>query len=86
MKVTAQKVFDYADRYARQHEKVGRGTQYPTVRQAARRFKVPQSVIVDIVEGADIKDAYFGIAVALGISGVGHYALEGGDQLIEAYR
>ena len=53
MKVTAQQVFDYADRYARRHENTGKGTQYPTVRQAARRFKVKQATIRRIVEGSE---------------------------------
>jgi hypothetical protein len=86
MKPTAEQIFNYADRYARRREAVGKGTQYPTVREAAKRFRVPQNVIVDTVEGADIEDAYFGLAVAMGIPGAGFWELHGGEQLIEAYR
>ena len=85
-KPTAETVFNYANRFARRNEKAGRGTRYPTVRQAAKRFRVTQSSIVDIVEGSDIDGAYFELAVALGIPGVGNASLEGGDQMIEAYR
>lgn len=80
-----EQLFRYADRYARRHEKAGMGTQYPTVRRAAKRFRVPQSVIVEAVEGAYIEGVYFGLVTAVGISGVGHADLDGGDQQVEAY-
>ena len=84
--MTPEELFRYADRFARRNECAGKGTKYPTVRQAAKRFRTTQASVTDAVEGAYIENAYFALAVAVGISGVGHAALEGGDQLIEAYR
>ena len=84
--MTQEQLFRYADRYARRNERAGKGTKYPTVRQAAKRFRTTQANVVETVEGAYIENVYFELAVAIGIPGVGHAALEGGDQLIEAYR
>lgn len=84
--VKPEAIFKYADKYARRHEAAGNGTRYPTVRQAARRFKVPQSVIRGTVEGAYIEGTYFALATALGIPGVGAYELAEADHQIEAYR
>lgn len=41
--MTPDELFNYADRFARRSEAEGKGTQYPTFRQAAKRFKVSLS-------------------------------------------
>jgi hypothetical protein len=84
---TAQQVFDYADRFARRRERAGKGTQYPTLRDAARRFRCRIGDIEDAVESSDFEDGYLGIAVALGIPGVGSRGFDcRGDCLVEAYK
>jgi hypothetical protein len=84
---TAQQVFDYADRFARRHEARGDGTKYPTLRQTAKRFRCKIADIEDAVESHAYDGAYLGIAVALGIPGVGSRAFDcRGDCLVEAYR
>lgn len=83
-RLSAEQLFAYADKYARRHEKEGDGTQYPTVRQAARRFKVPQKVIREVAEEGCGWYGYLGLIVAVRAgSGVGE--LDGGDQQVEAY-
>lgn len=83
--LTASALFEWADRYARRQEKADRGTVYPTLRQAARRFGAR---LDDIEDAADqgVDDGYLGIAVAMGVQGVGHYDLSRADRLVEAYR
>lgn len=87
----ATKLFNYARNYADKAERTGRGTQFPTVRQAAKRFKVPQDDILDVVECAEVSlipgADYFALAVAVGISGVGHRGYDSpADYQLEAYR
>ncbi len=46
--ISSQDLFKYARRYAQRAERKGHGTQFPTFREAARRFRVT----LDAVEGA----------------------------------
>ena len=87
--VDPRALFDYARRYADRAEQTGRGTEFPTVRMAAKRFRCTQQAIVDAVEGGvwpsdDVE--YFGLAV--GIQAGGGYGVfdSVGDYEIEAYR
>ncbi len=85
--MTPQELFDYADRFATKHEAKGKGTVYPTLRQAAKRFRCTYDDIQDAVDGWQADEGYLGIAVATGISGAGYAnIIPRGAQLIEAYR
>ncbi len=87
-------IFNYARRYADRAEQSGRGTQFPTVRQSARRFRCRQQMVVELVEQSDASAIpgadYFDLAVGIGIGiggGGGYCEFESiGDYLIEAYR
>lgn len=82
--MTPQDLFDYANKSARLAESKGLGTVYPTVRQAARHFKVKQA---DIQEACDdfSGDSYLGLIVGFknssGWASIDHL----GDCQIEAY-
>jgi vacuolar-type H+-ATPase catalytic subunit A/Vma1 len=86
----AASIFRYARRYADRHEKAGRGTQFPTVRQAAKRFGVKQSEIEEVVYSVDHSEIngceYMGLSVGCRIRAgwATHDSL--GDFEIEAYR
>lgn len=76
-------LFRYADRFARRAEAKGRGTQYPMLRQAARRFYCTYD---DLEAACSAYDGagYLGIAVAMRTNS-GYWEIEP-RQLIEAYR
>jgi hypothetical protein len=84
-------IFNYARRFADKAERSGRGTEFPTIRQAARRFRCPQQAVMEVVECADAScipgAEYFGLAVGVQISGGGCRGYDSeGDYQIEAYR
>lgn len=86
--VNPQALFDYAVAYRRRAESNGRGSQFPTIRQAARRFSMKQGDVLSLAEaGDDISGCdYFGVAVGVGIAGSGwaeHDRI--GDYVIEAW-
>lgn len=88
--LTATALWLWARAYAKRHEDAGRGTQYPTLREATRRFRCTlddiENTVGDDVEVEGHEDYYLGIAVAVGISGSGYADLEPrGEQLVEAY-
>lgn len=83
--LTPERLFDYANKYARESEVLGNGTEYPTVRQACQKFRVRQSEIVDLVESYS-GEHYFALGVGVMIQGVGvaeHSRL--GENVLEAY-
>ena len=82
--LTPKALFTYADRFATRHEKAGRGTVYPTLRQAARRFRTTVAEVEEAVDSGDV-GGYLGIAVAIGIPGVGYADLPRGEWMVEAY-
>jgi hypothetical protein len=49
--VLTDDLFRYADKFARKGERNGCGTKYPTVAQAAKRFRCRQVDIQDASEG-----------------------------------
>lgn len=83
-KLTSRELFDWANKYARNSEAAGRGTEYPTLRMAARRYGRGQEAIAELVdEGAE--EGYLGLAVGISTA-AGHGLFESrGDCLIEAY-
>lgn len=88
--MTGEQLFKYADRFALRSEARGEGTQWPTFRQIAKRFKVRHYEIEDAVEssqGSDwIRGGYFGVAVGVQIQGVGYAEHDTrGEYQVEAY-
>lgn len=83
-KLTPETLFAFANEYARAAEAAGQGTQYPTIRAAARKFRVTQQDIEDTC-GDYIGKGYMGI-VAGARTGAGVYSYKGGDRQIEAYK
>ena len=85
----ATMIAKWADAFTSRHERSGRGTVCPTVRQAARRFRVKQREILECVDGVGdlpVGFDYFGIAVGMRVgSGIGEFDCEG-DYLIETSR
>ncbi len=82
-------LFRYADRYARRAEAAGKGTQYPTFRMAAKRFRVPMDEIEQAC--ADYQgDGYmqpatgYGVGGNVGMRGAARIATRG-EWLVEAY-
>ena len=87
--LTNQNLFDYASKFAARSEKKGHGTQYPTVRQAAKYFRTTNKAICNAVEDSNLRDAnaYFGLAPAIRVPGKGNYELKNqGEWIIEAYK
>jgi hypothetical protein len=88
-KVDGASIFRYARKVADRAERYGKGTKFPTIRHAARRFGMKQSAILDLVEYPDEVAGfdYVGVAVGRGIAGFGTAAHDSiGDYEIEAYR
>lgn len=84
MSVTPSDLFEYANTYARNAEAEGRGTKYPTVREAARHFHVSQSSIREVCDDWQ-GDGYMQLATAIRVgAAVGAIDIPG-DHLIEAY-
>lgn len=82
---TPAELFAYANRFARRAENAGRGTRYPTLSRAARRFRCR---IADIESAIDDYqgDGYMGIAVGVqSAAGIAVYATRG-ECLVEAYQ
>ena len=80
-------VFSYARRFADRSEAAGRGTQFPTVRMAAKRFRCRQQDILSAVEASSFSGGYLGLAVGTQISGGGHAEFDSpADYEIEAYK
>lgn len=82
--MTPSELLKYADRLARAAENQQKGTVYPSVRQAAKHFRVTQGAIEDACHDYQ-GDGYLGLAVGIQTgSGHGTYASKG-DCLVEAY-
>jgi hypothetical protein len=83
--VTAEALFKWVSGKRKASEDAGQGTAYPTLAEAARRFRCPIDDIETAIEdGQGSVPGYFGIAVAIG-NGHGYYPLPRGQWLIEAY-
>ena len=85
MTPSARQIYDYAHRFGGRSVKAGKGTQWPTLRQVAKRFRTNIDAIEASIEGYD-GSGYLGIVVAVGIPGVGaaEYKCRG-DCQVEAY-
>lgn len=78
-------LFDYADKIARAAETRNQGTNYPTVRQAAKHFRVTQVAIEDACDDFQ-GEGYLGLIVGIQTNdGLGTYASRG-DCQVEAYK
>lgn len=83
--LTQEQLFKYADDYARERENEGKGTQYPTFKQVAKRFKVSYDHIEALCESYD-GGGYMGAIVGFGSNG-GYAAIEKKDDYqVEAYK
>jgi hypothetical protein len=83
--MTPLELFDYADRFARAAENADKGTQYPTVRDAAKRFRVTQGAIEEACYDYQ-GSGYLGLIVGFKTyAGRGEYATKGACQ-VEAYQ
>jgi hypothetical protein len=83
--LTPQALFDYARQFADKAEKTGRGTEFPTFAQAAKRFRVRIAAIEDAAEDwQGDGEMYVIVGIRCG-SGVGEFKKKG-EYLIEAYR
>ena len=65
--MTAAGLYRWANRYRHRNEAAGQGTQYPTVRQAMRRFRVTQQQVLDVV--ADKHGLAMGLVAADALPG-----------------
>ena len=86
--LTAQQLFNYANKFARRSESKGNGTQYPTFRQVAKRFKVSYDQIEDAIadgQGRSGCGDYFGAGIGIQIPGVGYLVYSArGEYIVEA--
>jgi len=80
-------LFTYCENFARKNEAAGRGTQWPTFRQAASRMKCTYDELEELV--ADYQgDGYMGVGVGYQVGGLGGgtYRIKTrGEYVIEAY-
>lgn len=87
---TPQELFDWAAGWTERAAARGSPEQYPTIRQAARRFCCRQREIDEVLDGdLDIDDGYLGKGVGWQVGGLGggHAEIEKvGDYIVEAYR
>ena len=79
--MTPEQLYQWTRDYYRKH-----GTD-PTVRQAAKHFRVTQDEVLDAVNDYHGNNSkYFGVAVGVQIQGVGYYEERcTGKYTIEAY-
>lgn len=84
--LNATALWTWARGYAKRQENSGRGTQYPTMREATKRFRCTMDDIENIVgDDLDDDDKYLGLGVAWRV-GTGIATIETrGDYVIEAY-
>ena len=86
MSANAIDLWKWARRYAKRREDAGKGTQYPTLRQATKRFRCSMDDIEGVIHD-DLGDdsRYLGLIVAVRVgSGVGEIERRG-DYQVEAY-
>lgn len=85
-KLTAPNLWTWARAHAKRHEDAGRGTQYPTAREATKRFRCTLDDIENIV-GDDLEDddKYLGLGVAYGVNNLFAEIEHRGDYIVEAY-
>lgn len=90
MSANAIDLWRWARGYSKRHEDSGKGTQYPTMREATKRFKCSMDDIENVMgdDLGDGEDRYLGLAVAVRVGGHGGGVGDiepRGAQLIEAY-
>lgn len=83
--LTADYLFAYANQIARNAEAENKGTVYPTIREAARHFRVRQQDIEDACNDYT-GPGYLGLIVGIRTgAGIGSYDRRG-DCQVEAYK
>lgn len=83
--VNPDDLFNYACRYARRQESKGRGTVYPTFRQAANRFRVTFDELEVACEDFDSSKGYMKPQVGIGSNGGCGVFEHRGEYRVEAY-
>lgn len=81
------KLFAYASRFAKRAEEAGRGTQWPTYRQAASALRCTYDELEQLIEDYQ-GDGYMGTAVGCQVGGMGGgvYTYKSrGQYCVEAY-
>ncbi len=82
--LSPEDLFEWASEYARSSETAGRGTNYPTLRMASRRYGISQERIEELLDEGTTR-GYLGLAVGIRThSGTGVFKTRG-ECLIEAY-
>jgi hypothetical protein len=83
--MTPEQLFEYAIQHARQAEADGKGTQYPTFQDVAKRFRVNHEAIEQACDDFDQANGYMKPAVGVRCgSAVGVFEHKG-QWLVEAY-
>jgi hypothetical protein len=83
--LTRERLFTYASKFTRRHERHGEGTIYPTMRQAAKYFGVSIDQIEEVADEGLEGERYLGLATAVRAgSGVANIEPRGA-WLVEAY-
>jgi hypothetical protein len=80
-------LFRYAQNFAHKNEQAGKGTQWPTYRQAAKRMRCTYDELEQLIDDYD-GCGYMGTGVGFQVGGTGggvYYIKHRGDYVIEAY-
>ena len=64
--MTPETLHKYAKRFATRHEKAGKGTVCPTLRQCARRFRTTVAEVEEMAECGENLDLLVGMAIPMG--------------------
>jgi len=86
-RVDPSELFAYASGVAKRSEAAGKGTQWPTLRQAAKRFRTTLADVEDAIEAYE-GEGYMGVVVAFGSAngqGYSEFSCRGAC-LLEAYK
>lgn len=82
--MSSEKLFVYATNFAKRSESTGRGTQYPTFKQAARRMKCTYDELQDLIDDYQ-GEGYMGAVVGFRTGGGVATIKSRGDYQVEAY-
>lgn len=86
MSANAIELWRWARAYAKKHEDAGRGSQYPTMREATKRFRCSMDDIENVIsDDLGDEDRYLGLIVAHGVNNLVGAIEHRGDYGIEAY-
>lgn len=85
VQVTADQLFSFANEYARQNERDGHGSSYPTLAEVSKHFNCSMRKVEEVANEHTTL-GYLGLIVARGRPGFGWGTIgRKADWLIEAY-